>query len=114
MNRDILDFLEDILVNLEKAEQFVEGITFEQFAEDDQINYAVLRALEIAGEATKRLPPEVRGRHPSVPWREMAGMRDRIIHGYDYVNLQIVWETVKRRIPTVKPQIRQVLEAYQE
>lgn len=113
MNQDVLDYLEDILENMEKAEEFVEGITFEQFSEDARINYAVLRALEVVGEATKRLPMMLREQYPEVPWREMAGMRDRIVHGYDVVNLRIVWETVKRRIPAVRPQIKQVLEAYE-
>lgn len=112
MNQDVLDYLEDILDNMQKAERFVANVTFQQFEQDDRINYAVLRALEVVGEATKRLPQEFRAQHPDVPWREMAGMRDRIIHGYDVVNLRIVWETVQRRIPQVTPQIEQLVERY--
>ena len=72
------------------------------------------RALEIIGEATKRLPLDVRERYPEVPWRGMAGMRDRIIHGYDMVDLQIVWDVVKRDIPQIQPQLQQILVDYSD
>jgi len=85
-----------------------------QFAGDFRIHYAVVRALEIIGEATKRLPSSLRDEYPTIPWRGMAGMRDRIIHGYDTVDLRIVWDTTRRRIPTVKPQIRQILVDHQD
>jgi uncharacterized protein with HEPN domain len=109
MSNEFLDYVEDILDAMEKAEILVEGITYDQFQSDFRVNFAVVRALEIIGEATKRLPMDLRDHYPSIPWKEMAGMRDRIIHGYDDVNLPIVWETVRQRIPTVKPLIRQVL-----
>jgi uncharacterized protein with HEPN domain len=74
-----------------------------------QINFAVVRALEIIGEATKRLPESLRNKYSEIPWKDMAGMRDRIIHGYDAVNLEIVWTTVKTRIPELKPKIQRIL-----
>jgi uncharacterized protein with HEPN domain len=99
---------------MEKAEILIENVTYEQFEADFRINFAVVRALEIVGEATKRLPAALRDEYPDIPWREMAGMRDRIIHGYDTVNLRIVWDTTRHRIPIVKPQIEQILTDYQE
>jgi uncharacterized protein with HEPN domain len=99
---------------MEKAEILIENVTYDQFAADFRINFAVVRALEIVGEATKRLPSALRDTYPDIPWREMAGMRDRIIHGYDTVDLRIVWDTTRRRIPAVKPQIRQILQDYPE
>jgi uncharacterized protein with HEPN domain len=72
----------------------------------------VVRALEIIGEATKRLPMTVHEQYPEIPWTGMAGMRDRIIHGYDTVDLQIVWDVVKQDIPEIKPQIQQILADY--
>ena len=64
------------------------------------------------GEAAKRLPMSLREQYPAIPWRGMAGMRDRIIHGYDTVDLQIVWDVVKQDIPKIKPQIQQILTDY--
>lgn len=113
MSLEFLDFIEDILDAMEKAEEMLSGADFETFETDYQLNFAVVRALEIVGEATKRLPATLRNQYPDIPWQDMAGMRDRIIHGYDVVNLRIVWETVKGRIPELKPRIQQILADYE-
>jgi uncharacterized protein with HEPN domain len=113
MSAEFLDYVEDILDAMDKAEILLEEVTYEQFVSDFRINFAVVRALEIVGEATKRLPMTLRDQYPSIPWKEMAGMRDRIIHGYDDVNFRIVWDTVKKRIPIVKPQIQQIITDYE-
>ena len=112
MKKDFLVYLEDILDAMDKTEMFVAGMTFEQFEADLKTQYAVVRAIEIMGEATKRLPRATRSQYPAVPWKDMAGMRDRIIHGYDNVNLRIVWDVAKRDIPQIKPQIQQILLEY--
>ena len=112
MSHEFLDFVEDILDAMDKAEVLVEGFAYHGFEEDFRTNFAVIRALEIIGEATKRLPMSVRDRYPESPWTGMAGMRDRIIHGYDTVDLQIVWDVVKQDIPKIKPQIQQILADY--
>ena len=113
MSDEFLDYVEDMLDAMDKAELLLEGITYEQFEADFRINFAVVRALEIVGEAAKRLPPDLRREYPDIPWKVMAGMRDRIVHGYDVVDLQIVWDVVKRDIPQVKPQIQKILADYQ-
>lgn len=113
MSAEFLDYVEDILDAMNKAEILLEEVTYEQFVSDFRINFAVVRALEIVGEATKRLPMTLRDQYPSIPWKEMAGMRDRIIHGYDNVNFRIVWDTVKKRIPIVRPQIQQIITDYE-
>ncbi len=114
MNREFLDFLEDILDAMEKAELLIEGVNYEKFEADFRINFAVIRALEIIGEASKRLPDDVRVKYPEIPWKGMAGMRDRIIHGYDNVDYQIIWEVVKNDIPAIKPLVEKVLSDYKE
>ena len=108
MSHTFLDYIDDILDAMQKAEILVDGVSFEEFDADFRINFAVIRALEIIGEATKRLPDSVRGQYPDVPWRGMAGMRDRIIHGYDNVDLAIVWNVVKHDIPRIKPLLQQI------
>lgn len=99
---------------MEKAELLVEEVSYDQFETDFRINFAVIRALEIIGEASKRLPKGLRDRYPQIPWKGMAGMRDRIIHGYDDVDYQIVWGVVKNDIPEIKPRIQKILDEYQE
>ena len=114
MSYEFLDFVEDILDAMEKAEILVEDFSYDEFKADFRTNFAVVRALEIIGEAAKRLPASLREEYPAIPWRGMAGMRDRIIHGYDAVDLQIVWDVVKQDIPEIKPQIQQILVDYME
>ena len=107
--RDYLDFLKDVLDAMEEAESFIKGMTFEEFARDKKTIYAVIRALEIIGEAVKHIPDNIRRIYPVVPWRDIGGMRDVLIHDYFGVDLQTVWETVKIEIPRTKPSIQRVL-----
>jgi uncharacterized protein with HEPN domain len=113
MSNEFLDHVEDIIDAMEKAEIAITGVDYDRFAADFMINFVVVRALEIVGEATKRLPMSLRDKYPHIPWQKMAGMRDRIIHGYDNVDLEIVWDVVNRDIPYVKPQIQQILTDYE-
>ena len=113
MSDEFLDYIEDIIDAMDKAEIALTGVNFERFSEDFIINFAVARALEIVGEATKRVPQEVCMAYPPIPWRNMAGMRDRIIHGYDNVNLRILWDVVKQEIPEIKPHLQQILQDYE-
>jgi uncharacterized protein with HEPN domain len=113
MSNEFLDYIEDILDAMNKAEILLEGVTYDQFEVDFRVNFAVVRALEIVGEATKRLPMSLREQYSSIPWKGMAGMCDRIIHGYDNVDLEIVWDVVKRDIPHIRPQIQQILTDYE-
>ena len=76
--RDPIDFLKDILESIENIENFIEGFDFEKFSKDTKTIYAVVRALEIIGEATKNLPNSLKIEYPEVPWRDMAGFRDKV------------------------------------
>ena len=114
MTAEFLDYIDDILDAMDKAEILLTDVTYDQFAGDFRIHYAVVRALEIIGEATKRLPSSLRDEYPTIPWRGMAGMRDRIIHGYDMVDYEIVWNTVKEVIPRIRPLLQQIPVDYSE
>jgi uncharacterized protein with HEPN domain len=88
--RTFVDFIDDIRMASMKAQSFVSGMSFAEFASDEKTAFAVVRALEIVGEGAKRVPQEVRDANPEVPWRAMAGIRDKLIHDYTSVNLEIV------------------------
>ncbi len=113
MSNEFLDYVEDIIDAMDKAEIATAKVTYEQFVDDFMINFVVARALEIVGEATKRLPMSLRDQYPAIPWKDMAGMRDRIVHGYDNVDLRIMWNVVKQEIPQVKPLLQQILIDYE-
>ncbi len=108
--RSHIDYLDDIRKAVGKAIGFVSGMSQESFTSDDKTSYAVIRALELVGEATKRIPQEVRKKHPEVPWRSMAGIRDKLIHDYVTVNLELVWKTVIEDLPDLLPKIDRIIE----
>jgi uncharacterized protein with HEPN domain len=107
------DFLTDIQEALRRIEAYTAGSTYQAFLADIKTQDAVIRNLEIIGEATKRLSPELRARHAGVPWRAMAGARDRLIHHYFGVNLDIVWQITSGELPDVASRIGEVLDKEQ-
>jgi len=98
--------IRDLERNLELAVSFTESMDFRGFESDYRTQYAVIRALEVCGEATKRIPEEVRALEPGIPFKAMAGMRDRLIHGYDNVNPSLIWSTVTITIPSILPLLK--------
>lgn len=107
--RDYRLYLKDILAAMDSIAAFVEGMDLAAFRVDDKTASAVVRKFEIIGEAAKGVPEAVRQRYPGVPWREMAGMRDRLVHAYFDVDHNLVWWTIQERLPRVKLQIEQIL-----
>ena len=107
--RNIALYVKDILQYMREAEEFIEGLQYDEFAVDKKTFNAVARAIEVIGEAAKNIPDSVRSRYPAVPWKEMAGMRDKVIHFYFGIDREAVWLVVKERIPSLKPLIVEIL-----
>ena len=103
-------YLKDILEAMAAIEEFVAGTDFENFKNDDKTSSAVVRKFEIIGEAAKHIPEEIRNKYPQIKWKQMAGMRDRLIHLYFGIKYDLVWHTIKDVIPQVKPIIQEILK----
>lgn len=110
MIREYKDYAMDMIAAIEKIEEFAGGITSEDFEKDTKTIFAVIRALEVIGEAAKKIPPSVRNKHKQIPWLQITGMRDKLIHEYFGVNVKVIWNTIKEDIPPLKPVIKQILE----
>ncbi len=101
--------IEDILEAIQKTQRYKSGLSFEEFCSDEQVVDAVVRNLEVIGEAARHIPPEIELRHPDVPWGEMRGMRNVLVHEYFGVNLAILWHTVEQDLPPVIENLEKIL-----
>ena len=110
----VKDYLQDMLEALDKAVQFVGDYDLSEFEQDEQCGYAVIRCLEIVGEAAKKIPAGVRQKQGAIPWKNLAGMRDKLIHDYAGVDLKVVFETVKRDIPYVREMLQSFIKELEE
>ena len=106
MTREYSDYINDIVDSVHAVEEFTRGMTFEDFIGDRKTVYAVIRAFEVMGEAAKKIPQAVRSEYPGVPWKEMAGIRDKLIHEYFGVELEVLWKTVQEDLPRLKTAIK--------
>ena len=101
-------YLKDILDAISDIEVFIGNINEAEFHKNKEKKYAVVRALEIIGEAAKNLSKELRAKHKELPWKEIAGMRDKLIHWYFGIKWELIWETVKNKIPELKNQLLKI------
>lgn len=108
--RDIRLFLKDILDCIEKIEKYIKGMSFEDFIQNDMVVDAVIRNLEIIGEASKNIPEQARSQYGEIPWKRIIGIRNVAIHGYFAVDLEIIRTIVKDRLPGTKPKIQQMFD----
>lgn len=109
MSRDIRLYLDDIRESCEKILRYSCGLNFEQFVSNEKTFDAIVRNLEIIGEAAKHVPSEIRRRYPEVEWAKIAGLRDMVVHEYFGLDEDILWDVVQNRIPRLLDQIRQIL-----
>lgn len=105
-SRDWIFRIQDILTAIDKIERYIEDTTLSQFKENDLIIDAVVRNFEIIGEACKGIPISVRHSHPDIPWIQMSGMRDILIHEYFGVDVKILWRTAKKDLPALKKKLQ--------
>lgn len=103
-------YLRDIFKAIESIENFTSGLTFQNFKNDDKTSSAVIRKFEIIGEATKNIPKNVRSKYRKIPWKKMAGMRDKLIHAYFQIDYDLVWSTIQNSLPELKKSIAEILK----
>ncbi|MBW1961549.1 MAG: DUF86 domain-containing protein [Deltaproteobacteria bacterium] len=100
--------MEDILICLSKIAQYTYGLSYDDFVNDPKTQDAIIRNLEVIGEATKQISTKLKEKYPSIPWKMIAGTRDRLIHGYFGVNIDIVWEVATIDAPALEQEIQKI------
>ena len=110
MTRDMRPYIQDILESIEAIEEYVQFTTEEQFYRNRQVQDAVLRRLEIIGEAVKNLDEDFKNRYPEIPWKKIAGLRDVLIHEYFGVSLKRIWRVIKIDLVDLKSKISKIWE----
>lgn len=109
-HRDVRLFLTDVLEAIQKIDSYTGKMTYKEFVEDEKTKDAVLRNLEVIGEAVKNIPDDIKGGYSDIDWKGASGMRDKLIHEYFGVSFLVVWETVKNDLPTLKHGVEKILK----
>ena len=108
MSRDLIIYITDIIESIEKIEGYKKGLSKTEFYKNEQIQDAIMRRLEIIGEATKNIPDDFRKKYPKVEWKKIAGLRDILIHTYFSINLKLIWKVLKNEIKKVKKELLKI------
>jgi uncharacterized protein with HEPN domain len=109
-NREYTDYLQDILDAAGKAMRFVKDVDFAAFRANDEKVFAVIRALEIIGEAARNIPKSLCERYTEIPWEDIVGMRNKVIYDYFGVDLEVIWKTLHEDLPPLPAAIEKILE----
>ncbi len=102
-------YIKHILDSIERLESYIQGANKEKFMKESIIQDAIIRKIEVIGEASKFISKETKEKNKDIPWKDIAGMRDKLIHAYFGVDLDAVWETVKKDIPVLKKEISKLI-----
>jgi uncharacterized protein with HEPN domain len=109
LKRDALLYLDDLLEAIQRIEEYSTHPDFESFKQDKKAVDAIIRNFEIMGEAVNKIPSSLRNKYPAIPWTEMKGMRNKLIHEYFGIDTQILWKTIKENLPQLGSQVRKML-----
>ena len=110
MPRDYKVYLEDIMEAIAKIERYIANLSFEEFIKKEMVIDATVRNFEVIGEAVKRIPENIKQKYPDVEWKKIAGLRDILIHEYFAIDLEILWDIIKNKLPEFKRNIFKILE----
>ncbi|HDH45380.1 MAG TPA: DUF86 domain-containing protein [Thermococcus sp.] len=108
--RSVKRYLQDILDAIEKIKKYTAKVDYEMFSKNQMMIDAVLMNIAIIGESVKKIPEDVKEKYPDIPWKDIAGMRDKVIHDYFGVDVNIVWETIKKNVPELEQKIKVMLK----
>ena len=109
MPRDYRVYLDDILASARKTQEYASGLTPDELAADVKTLDAVLYNLQVIGEAAKNVPQDVREKYPDVEWQKMAGLRNILVHEYFGIDVEIIWDVVRNKVPQLRQQVEQIL-----
>jgi uncharacterized protein with HEPN domain len=110
MPKNFLIYLEDIIEAINRIEKYVNNLSYISFSENNLVIDAVIRNLEIIGEASKNIPSEIKEKYPNIEWKKIIGLRDILIHAYSGVNLEILWDIIINKIPKLKILIKRIIK----
>ena len=114
MSRDYKAYLKDILDSIKKIEKYTNRIFFDKFSSDELIQDGVIRNLEIIGEAVKNISDDVKNKYSDIDWKKIAGLRDILVHAYFGIDVEIVWDIVKNKIPELKQEILKIYMEFED
>jgi uncharacterized protein with HEPN domain len=110
MKRELKDYILDILNTINSVEKFTQECDFDSFSKDEKTKFAVMYAIQIIGEASNKILINLQNKYPQIPWQDVRGMRNLIVHEYFGVNLLVIWNTIKNDLPSLKPVIEDMLK----